>query len=182
MGRNQWISGLDHDRRGGQRRLLVLLGLICLGLVGGAVYVQEALGQYPCPLCIVQRYLFLLIGLLAFLAAAINRPAANRLAAWTILLVALAGIGVAGRLLYVQSNPAASCGIDVMQLWTDAIPLAQWAPTLFQATGMCGDVYEAILGLDLAQWGLVGFVAIAVGVLLGLRRHAAPSRERRMFH
>lgn len=181
MGRNQWISGLDHDRRNGQRRLLALLGLICLGLVGGALYVQEALGQYPCPLCIIQRYLFLLIALLAFIGAAFNRPTGNRMAAWLILLVALVGIGVAGRLVYVQANPGESCGIDVVQLWTDAIPLAQWAPTLFQATGMCGDAYEPILGLSMATWGLVGFVAIAVGVLLGLRRHAAPRRERRMF-
>lgn len=181
MGRYERMLQLNRQTGTGQRPLLVLLGVICVGLVAGAVYIQEAFGQYPCPLCIVQRYLFLLIGLLAFLAAAFDSRGGNRLAAWLIVLLGLVGIGVAGRLVYVQANPSISCGIDVMQMWTDAIPLAQWAPKLFQATGMCGDAYEPIAGLSLAYWGLLAFVAITLGVLIGLRRFSRPRYGRRMF-
>ena len=53
-----------------ERSLLVLLGFVCLGLVGGALYLQFAKHEDPCPLCIIQRYLFLLIALFAFVGAA----------------------------------------------------------------------------------------------------------------
>ena len=44
-----------------ERRFLVLLGVICLALIGGALYMQIVLGEAPCPLCILQRYALLLI-------------------------------------------------------------------------------------------------------------------------
>ena len=48
-------------RLGRERRFLVLLGIICLALIGGALYMQIVLGEAPCPLCILQRYALLLI-------------------------------------------------------------------------------------------------------------------------
>ncbi|WP_162874024.1 disulfide bond formation protein B, partial [Pseudomonas viridiflava] len=35
-----------------EKRFLVLLGIICLSLIGGALYMQIVLGEAPCPLCI----------------------------------------------------------------------------------------------------------------------------------
>ena len=48
-----------------ERRLLVLLAVISLGLVGGALYLQFVKGEDPCPLCIIQRYFFVLIAVFA---------------------------------------------------------------------------------------------------------------------
>jgi len=36
-------------RLGRERRYLVLLGIICLALIGGALYMQVVLGEAPCP-------------------------------------------------------------------------------------------------------------------------------------
>ena len=52
-----------------ERRLLVLLGFVSLGLVGGALYLQFFHGEDPCPLCIIQRYFFVLVAIFAFLGA-----------------------------------------------------------------------------------------------------------------
>ncbi|MEC4511724.1 disulfide bond formation protein B, partial [Klebsiella pneumoniae] len=52
-----------------ERSLLVLLGFICLALVGGALWLQYFKNEDPCPLCIIQRYFFLLIAVFAFLGA-----------------------------------------------------------------------------------------------------------------
>ena len=46
----------DEWRLGRERRFLVLLGIICLALIGGALYMQVALGEAPCPLCIPVSY------------------------------------------------------------------------------------------------------------------------------
>lgn len=32
-----------------EKRFLVLLGIICLALIGGALYMQIVLGEAPCP-------------------------------------------------------------------------------------------------------------------------------------
>jgi protein dithiol:quinone oxidoreductase len=151
-----------------QSGLLVILGLVCVALVVGAVTIQVFGGQDPCPLCIVLRYLFLMIAVAAFLGAAFRRQCARIGAAVFILLAGVAGAAVSGRLVYLEFNPFASCGRDVMQLWTDAIPLAQWWPTVFQATGMCGAAYPPTLGLSLAEWSLLSFVLIVLGVAFGL--------------
>ena len=62
---------MHHDERGirRERRLLVLLAVISLGLVGGALYLQFVKGEDPCPLCIIQRYFFVLIAVFALLGA-----------------------------------------------------------------------------------------------------------------
>lgn len=150
------------------RFLLFLLSLVCFTLVLGAVAIQELMGQYPCPLCIIQRYIFLVIALVALVGSVISNRSANRVAGWASLILAGSGLAVAARLVYVQSHPGASCGIDRMQLLTDASPLAEWWPTVFQATGMCGDVLEPLLGLSMAQWGLVAFTTITGALAMGL--------------
>lgn len=38
-----------------ERRLLAIHGLMCLGLLGDALYLQFFFGEDPCPLCIMQR-------------------------------------------------------------------------------------------------------------------------------
>lgn len=157
-----------------QSGLLVLLGLICVALVIGAVAIQVFGGQDPCPLCIVLRYIFLLIAIAAFSGAFFRQRAGRVGIALFILVASLAGAAVSGRLVYLEFNPFASCGRDVMQLWTDAVPLAQWWPTVFQATGMCGAAYPPILGLSLAEWSLVAFVAIVLSVSIGLWRARRP--------
>jgi disulfide bond formation protein DsbB len=65
-------------RLGRERRFLVLLGIICLALIGGALYMQIVLDEAPCPLCILQRYALLLIAIFAFVGAAMSTVAASR--------------------------------------------------------------------------------------------------------
>ena len=64
---NEQTSRLNRERR-----FLVLLGLICISLIGGALYMQVVLGEAPCPLCILQRYALLFIAVFAFIAAAMK--------------------------------------------------------------------------------------------------------------
>jgi len=84
-----------------ERTLLVLLGLICVGLVAGALYLQYFKREDPCPLCIIQRYFFLLVAIFAFLGAFFNSWRGVR------LLEVLAGLVGAGR--HRDRRPACVC-------------------------------------------------------------------------
>ncbi|MFN6183012.1 MAG: disulfide bond formation protein B, partial [Burkholderiales bacterium] len=76
-------------------RLFNLIVLLVIAAMGAGYYIQHGLGIEPCPLCIVQRFAFIGVGLVALIGAtlAAHRVASLVIAALTSLL-ALAGAGV----------------------------------------------------------------------------------------
>lgn len=91
-----------------ERRLLILTGLVCIGLLAGALYLQYVKNEDPCPLCIIQRYFFALIGIFAFLAAGMQNWRGVWLLELLIAISAAAGAGTAARHLSIQMNPGFS--------------------------------------------------------------------------
>ncbi|OLL30146.1 disulfide bond formation protein B [Burkholderia sp. SRS-W-2-2016] len=154
-----------------ERSLLVLLGLICVALVGGALYLQFFEHEDPCPLCIIQRYFFLLIAIFAFLGSRFHNWRAVRVLELLAALSALAGIATAMRHVYVQANPGFSCGFDALQPVVDSLPPAHWLPSVFKVAGLCETPYPPILGLSLPMWSLVGFVVAFLALALSLVRN-----------
>src|ERR1700712_538023 len=96
-----------------EKQFLVLLGVVCLALIGGALYMQVVLGEAPCPLCILQRYALLFIAIFAFIAAAMPGRRSTTVFEGLVMLSALGGAVVAGRHAYILAHPTESCGIDV---------------------------------------------------------------------
>src|SRR5689334_7404667 len=97
------------------RRLSNLIGfLICAALIGFALYAQYQLGLEPCPLCIFQRIAVIAVGF-GFLIAALHNPRAigAKIYAGLIAIIALLGIAIAIRHIWIQSQPpgtVAACG------------------------------------------------------------------------
>ncbi|WP_397449600.1 disulfide bond formation protein B [Pseudomonas sp. NA-150] len=151
-----------------EKRFLVLLGVICLAMIGGALYMQVVLEEAPCPLCILQRYALLFIAIFAFIGAAMPGSRSVTLLEGLVMLSALGGIAAAGRHAYILANPTESCGVDILQPIVDGLPLASWFPLGFQVDGFCTTPYPPVLGLSLAQWALVAFVLTLVLVPLGI--------------
>ncbi len=53
----------------------------------------------------------------------------------------------------------------------DSFPLVQALPLIFRGTGDCSKVQWTFLGLSIAEWSLLWFVAIAVvGIYLLLQK------------
>lgn len=154
-----------------ERSLLVLLCLVCLALVGGALYLQFVEHQDPCPLCIIQRYFYLLIAIFAFLGARMRGWTGVRLLEVLALLSALAGLLTAARHVYVQSHPNFSCGFDALQPIVDGLPPAHWLPSVFKVAGLCETLYPPILGISLPGWSLIGFVVAFLALAIGLWRN-----------
>jgi len=159
-----------------ERRLLVLLGVISLGLVGGALYLQFAKGEDPCPLCILQRYGFILVAILAFAGATRSGWRGVRVFEALIALVAAAGTGTALRHLFIQLHPGFSCGFDALQPVVDALPPAHWLPSVFKVAGLCETIYPPILGILLPGWALIAFALTFVAVAASLWRRRGTRR------
>ena len=140
------------------RSLLLAIAATCLGLIIAALYLQHVQQLLPCPLCVIQRYLFLAIALCCTVGAYGARP---RLGAGLGLLGALAGLGVVGKHLWVLAHPGLSCGIDPLETALNKIPTATALPWLFRADGLCEDARDTLLGLSIPQWSALWFVLLA---------------------
>ncbi len=97
------------------RRVFDLIFLACLGLLGFGMYLQHGLGLEPCPMCVVQRYVFVLIALTALIARFGSTRGWRIGAAALMLLLAGFGAFVAARQSWLQWYPPeiASCGRDI---------------------------------------------------------------------
>ncbi|HXF77437.1 MAG TPA: disulfide bond formation protein B [Usitatibacter sp.] len=138
--------------------------LVCAGLIALALYLQEQEGLEPCPMCILQRYAFVALGIVA-LVAAIHGPRGRVLKVYGALaaLVAIAGAGVAARHSYIQHFPPKieTCGTD-LEFLVNTFPISQALPKIFAGSGSCSAVDWKMMGLSIPEWALVWFLAFAV--------------------
>ena len=151
------------------RKILLLIAAVSLALVGAALYLQHAKDMLPCPLCIIQRYLFLGVAIFSLVGAF-----ADKVKVWTgvALLSALGGLGVAGKHLYVLAHPGFSCGIDPMETVLNKIPSATLLPYVFRADGLCEAALDDVLGLSVPQWSALWFVILGLALVWVLARRA----------
>ncbi len=133
-----------------------------LALVAGAVFMTEAYHLAACPLCIIQRMLYLALTFagavgLALAASTIGR----RLGALLMAAAAGTGVFVAGYQSWIQRF-AQDVGCSGRMTWWEE--LVDWAgskvPLLFQSDGICSDPGWIFLSLSLAEWSAIFFAAL----------------------
>ena len=151
----------------------VLGAVFCALLLGYGFYLQYHDGQNPCPLCLVQRGFYL--GLLfVFLVAAIHGPRKAGSVVYGLigLLLAAGGGATAGRQVWLQHLPAdkvPKCGPD-LYFMLDNFPLSKTITNLLKGSGECAEVTWRFLGMSIAEWSLVWFVAIGALALWAMLR------------
>ena len=151
------------------RNLLLAIATVSIALVGAALYLQHVKDMLPCPLCVIQRYLFLGIALFSLIGAFAGKIKAG---AGLALLCALGGLGVVGKHLYVLAHPGFSCGIDPMETALNKIPTATLLPWLFRADGLCEAAQDTVFGLNVPQWSAVWIVLLTLALVWVLVRRA----------
>ena len=148
--------------------------LVCFALLAYAYYVQFDLGVEPCPLCIFQRIVFIVMAIL-FVAGAMQNPkvCGRRVYALLLLLTAGIGVGIAARHLWVQHQPPdlmAGCapGWNYM---VENFPLSKTLKMAFTGSADCAQVSWTFLGLSMPLWTLVCYVLLGAGAIwAGFRR------------
>jgi disulfide bond formation protein DsbB len=140
----------------------------CTGLLLFGLFLQHTKGLEPCPLCVLQRIIFIVTGAVALLAALHGSRRRAGQIGWglVISLLCLTGAGVAARHTWIQRFPPAiqECGADFYIL-LDTATLAQLLPAMFRGTGDCTHRAWVFLGLSIAEWALVCFALIALSTV-----------------
>lgn len=156
------------------RPLFLLVFLACALLMAIAFYMEHVMGLEPCPLCMLQRVAVVSVGVVALIAALHNPPSTigNRIYAGLVGLLAIAGAGLAGRQLWLQSLPAdqvPACGPSVDYL-LEAFPLLDVIAIALQGTGDCAKVSWTFLGLSIPGWTFIAFSVFLIAMLFVLFR------------
>ena len=153
------------------RRVLLLVSLACFCMLAFGLYLQHSLGLEPCPMCIVQRYAFILVALLALLGGLVGSARTRGGLLLVTLVAAVFGAFVAARQSWLQWFPPEvyACGRDFYGM-IENFPLKRAIPMIFRGSGDCSVVDWAFLGLSIANWSFLVFVGLAGLALLMLWR------------
>ena len=137
---------------------ILAFGALCAGLVA-----QYQFDMQPCAWCVLQRLIYIVIGVLALLAAALP-GLLRRLFTGLALLGALWGVGTA---LYQQLHAVneQSCDLSMAERFIAWLGLDQLLPQLFVAYASCADAAVSVLGIPFAVWSCLLYAILAL--LLG---------------
>ena len=150
------------------RRAFGLVAAVCVLLLGFAYYLQYVQGLQPCPLCLVQRGFFYLVMGVSILGA-LHGP--GRIGTWAyaalMFLFAAGGAATAARQVWLQYLPrdkVPACGPD-LAFMLENFPLSRTIEKLITGTGECAVIDWTFLGLSIAGWSLLWFVAVCLFAL-----------------
>jgi disulfide bond formation protein DsbB len=150
---------------------LLLLGLAGCGTAGMSFVIQEWGHLNPCPLCIFQRVLYMVFGLVALLGALPPlKSRGHRIFGVVLALIALGNALTAIYQSVMQARPDLinECSYTdpgLIERFVDWLGMQY--PTLFMATGLCSSQEWVFLGLSMANWSVVcSLILIALALWL----------------
>ncbi|MBX9811743.1 MAG: disulfide bond formation protein B [Burkholderiales bacterium] len=153
--------------------------LVCAGLLGFGLYLQYLEQQEPCPLCILQRVVFIAL-MAVFLIAALHGPGkiGGIIYGGVLFVAASVGAAIATRHVWLQHLPkdqVPECGPG-LEYMLRKFPLSRALDKILAGSGECAEAGWTFLGLTIAGWSLVWFVLLGIFAvflaLLGMRRTA----------
>lgn len=156
--------------------LLTACALLCLALLGLGEVLQHVFGMKPCSWCVLQRLIFLLVGVACALGAWVgSRPA--RLGAVALAdLLATSGLAAALYQHFVASR-SDSCLMTLADQIVMALSLHEIAPWMFMPYAPCNEANMPFLGVPFALWAALAFtllgLATAAAFVATLRRRPA---------
>jgi disulfide bond formation protein DsbB len=149
----QWIYVFSQ-----QKRAWVLLALSAFGLLLTALYFQHSMDLQPCINCIYQRTAVIGV-LMAAIIVLLYNHIFTRIAAFFVWAYScIQGILVAREHLDVifAINPFVNV-CDIVPNFPSFMPLHEWLPAIFGATGDCSENRWQFVGMGMASWMQIVF-------------------------
>jgi len=147
------------------------------GLYSYALYTQYVDGLEPCPLCVTQRFFYLLIALFCSIGLFHQRFS---LYGSLGVIACLGGIASAGRQVWLQHLPpeqVPACGPS-LQYMLETFPLSDTLRTLVTGDGNCAEVLWQLFGFSMPEWSLACFLGLLTACVWQIfRRAQRPAAE-----
>jgi len=152
-------------------RVLALVCLSSLGSLALALAAQHFFDVRPCPWCVMQRGVFLLLGFVAGLGWLLGQLLNRARAVQLLSLLLVAGLALAGLAAAVWQHEvaaqSASCNLTFPDQVVMALLLHELLPSVFMATAGCNEAAAyKLLGLPYEVWSGLLFVALGVSSIV----------------
>ncbi|HRL21930.1 disulfide bond formation protein B [Alcaligenes sp. SDU_A2] len=151
-----------------------LISALAFMAVGAALLSQHVFGMPPCAWCVLQRLLYLILGVTSLCAGLLRHnghKSASRLAA-LLALASVAGGILAAWYQYTVAQHLFSCDQTFADRFMIQSGLESALPWLFGIYATCMDARVDLLGMEYALWSLGLFSVLGLGLLAALlRRH-----------
>lgn len=146
------------------RRFHGVIGFAAFILLGVAFYMEYQMGLEPCPLCMLQRIVLLIIGVVSLFSAIMSSQRLRKWLSIVVVILSLLGAALAIRHLYLQNLPidALPACLPGLSYMIDAFPWQDVAKAMIMGTGDCGEVVWTFLGLSIPGWTLIAFLGMAI--------------------
>lgn len=150
--------------------------LACFLLLAWAYAIEYIYHIEPCPLCILQRILYWILGMIYLIGACHNPQTWLRyLYSMGAFFFCIMGTLLAGRQVWLQhlpihEVPSCTAGLDRL---LEIYPLLEVLKTILNSSGECAIVSFTIMGLSLAESSLLCFVllsALSLWIMIGQKR------------
>jgi disulfide bond formation protein DsbB len=152
-------------------RVLAGMAVASFGAVGIALIAQHQFGVKPCPWCVLQRAIFLVIGAVALLGWLVQAKRSLRQPALVVVLMLCAAGLTAAVFQHEVASQSASCAMGMADKVVTALGLEELWPSVFMITANCAEAAAyRLLGLPYEVWSGLLFAALAALGLLALNQ------------
>ncbi|MEZ5495745.1 MAG: disulfide bond formation protein B [Gammaproteobacteria bacterium] len=137
-----------------------------------AYYEQYVNGLNPCPLCLVQRFIILIIGVLFLITFIFNpQKRMKTISGIVITLISLTGAFVSAwhvRMQHLPPDEIPDCGPG-LEYMVQNFPIGTIFKNLFTGSGQCAEIDWQFLGLSMPAWTFVCFVGFLIYTIIWMR-------------
>lgn len=147
-------------------KVYLFILFICSFSIAYAMYGQYVQMQVPCPICIAQRVIFILIAVISIIALLHrSKGIMNRL--YALVIIGLAGFGIktAYHHWWLQHLPKdqlpLSCGMP-LEIYFKQVPLTGFIQYILSGSAECANITWNVFGLNPALAVMLVMVVIAV--------------------
>lgn len=161
-------------KKASKARFSYFLGfLLILFLLGLAEYLEIYKAMVPCPLCMLQRIVFMGLGVIFFMGLIFHLKTVGLFVISLFsLLTSIGGILLSGRQVWLQHVPPTSlgeCGASLTYMFK-TFPLMNVLKHVWTGGIECSQQGWAFMYLSLAEWSLIAFAGFFVFAVLQLKR------------
>ena len=150
-------------------RALGFIAVASFASLAIALIAQHQFGVRPCPWCVMQRGIFILIGAIALLGLLLRGvPRKGAL----VLIGVLAACGFVAAIYQNQvASQSMSCALTLADRINTALGLEELLPYVFMVTGNCAEAAAyRLLGLPYEVWSGALYLIMAGVAVLAVRK------------
>ncbi|MEE9451700.1 MAG: disulfide bond formation protein B [Gammaproteobacteria bacterium] len=135
--------------------------ILAVFLTLASYYFQYGMGLEPCPLCILQRFIVMVLAVWFLFGIFFKTKVLIKSHCVITIILASFGALAALRKIWLQYFPSSgdnlTCGPDVGYLLRE-LPLTQILKVLFYSEGTCANIDWQFLTLSMSAWTLLFFI------------------------